>query len=92
MISASFRVGEKPRDILHVVSYYAPIWGSSRAVKDEFWDGLESFLAAVPPGDQWIILGDFNARIGSRICPGDQWDGVRGPYGFGELNDAGFLF
>ena len=89
MISASFRIGEKPRDILHVVSCYAPTWGSSRAVKDEFWDGLESLLAAVPPGDQWIILGDFNARIGSRICPGDQWDGVRGPYGFGELNDAG---
>ena len=33
-------------------------------MKDEFWDGLESFLAAVPQGDQWIILGNFNARVG----------------------------
>ena len=37
MISASFRIGEKPCDILHVISCYAPTWGSSRAVKDEFW-------------------------------------------------------
>ena len=66
-----------------------PHVGSSRAMKDEFWDGLESFLAVVSPGDQWIILRDFNARVGSRDFPGDQWDGMRGPYGFGELNDAG---
>ena len=50
---------------------------------------MGSFLAVVPPGDQWIILGDFNARVGSRDFPGDQWDGMRGPYGFGELNDTG---
>ena len=55
MVSACFKIGEKPHDILHVVSCYAPTWGSSRAMKDEFWDGLESFLAVVPPGDQWII-------------------------------------
>ena len=36
-----------------------------------------------------FLYGDFNARVGSRDYPGDQWDGVRGPYGFGELNDAG---
>ena len=49
MISVFSRNGEKPHDILHVVSCYAPTWGSSRAIKDEFWNGLESFLAAVPP-------------------------------------------
>ncbi|XP_065886632.1 uncharacterized protein [Dysidea avara] len=89
MVSACFKIGEKQHDFLHVVSCYAPTWGSSRAVKDEFWDGLESFLNSVPLGDQWIMLGDFNARVGSRVCLDDQWDGVRGPYGFGELNDAG---
>ena len=31
-----FKIGEKPHDILHVVSCYAPTWGSSRVMKDEF--------------------------------------------------------
>ena len=43
-------------------------------VKDEFWDGLESFLDSVPLGEQWIMQGDFNARVGSRVYLDDQWD------------------
>ena len=31
----------------------------------------------------------LQCQIGSRNYPGDQWDGVRGTYGFGELNDTG---
>ena len=27
------------------------------------------------------MLGDFNARVGSREDVGDQWDAVRGPHG-----------
>jgi len=47
------------------------------------------FLNSVPSGKQWILLGNFDARVGSRVYCDDQWDGVREPYGFGELNDAG---
>ena len=64
-----------------------PIWGSSRIVKDEFWDGLDSFLGS--SGEQWIVLCDFNARVGSKVYFDDQWTGVRGFYGIGDLNDAG---
>ena len=86
MVSACFKIGEKQHyDFLHVVSCYAPTWGSSRIVKDEFWDGLDSFLCSVPSGEEWILLGDFNARVGSRVHLDDQWTGVRGPYGVGEL-------
>ena len=35
-----------------------------------------------------MLLGDFNARVGSRES-GEQWAGVRGPHGFGAANDAG---
>ena len=36
-----------------------------------------------------IILGDFNACVGSREQSGDQWSNVKGPHGYGEVNDAG---
>ena len=36
-----------------------------------------------------MLMGDFNARVGSRECVGDLWDGVRGPHGYGVVNDAG---
>ena len=41
--SWSGKIGEKQHDFLNVASCYAPTWGSSRIVKDEFWDGLGSF-------------------------------------------------
>ena len=34
-------------------------------------------------------MGDFNARVGSRVYLDDQWTGVRGLYGIGVLNDTG---
>ena len=34
--------------------------------------------------DMTLILGDFNARVGSRIS---QWRSVIGPYGSDEVND-----
>ena len=82
MVSACFKIGEKQHGFLHVVSCYAPTWGS---VKDEFWNGLECFLDSVPLGKQWIVLGDFNTRISSRVYYDDRRDGVRGLYGYGEL-------
>ena len=27
------------------------------------------------------MLGDFNARVGSKVGEGDQWWSVRGPHG-----------
>ena len=41
--------------------------------------------------DQYVILGDFNARVGSRLVgeADDGWERTRGPFGVGEVNDAG---
>ena len=40
-------------------------------------------------GEKDIVLGDFNARVGSRQVVGDQWSKVRGLHGCGVTNDAG---
>ena len=34
------------------------------------------------------MLGDFNARVGSREMD-DEWWYKRGPHGYGDLNEAG---
>jgi len=34
-----------------------------------------AFLGSVPSGKQWIVLGDFNSRVGSRVYLDDQWTG-----------------
>ncbi len=35
-----------------------------------------------------MLLGDFNARVGSR-SENDEWWDERGPHGHGILNEAG---
>ncbi len=36
-----------------------------------------------------MMLGDFNARVGSRRSEDDEWWYERGPHGHGVLNEAG---
>ncbi|VDL96871.1 unnamed protein product [Schistocephalus solidus] len=61
---------------------------SSNAAKDEFYEDLHALLETVPKEDNLIVLGDFNARIGTDHA---AWQGVRGPHGFGSCNVNGLL-
>ncbi|VDL91944.1 unnamed protein product [Schistocephalus solidus] len=56
---------------------------SSDAAKDKFYEDLHALLATVPKGDKLIVLGDFNARVGTDHA---AWQGVLGPHGFGSCN------
>ena len=76
-------VGGRSRDKLHVVSCYALTRAASRQEKDTFFDELNNILSSVPAGEKYTVLGDFNARVGSRQVVGDQWSKVRGPHGCG---------
>ena len=58
-------------------------------VKDEFLQVVERALACVLYDEPYIMLGDFNARVGSRDGADDPWGNVRGPHGYGNVNDAG---
>ena len=60
-----------------------------RAEKDKFYNELQQALATIPSDQSYVILGDFNARVGSRGGNDDPWCNVRGPHGYGESNDAG---
>ncbi|XP_065176365.1 uncharacterized protein LOC135806138 [Sycon ciliatum] len=75
---------------LHVISCYAPTFARPRHEKEKFYGELRDCLLSIPERDLYVVLGDFNARVGS--CPGheeDAWRQVRGPYGVGTMNEAG---
>ena len=89
LISAAFGKPGSGSDRLHVLSCYAPTFAASRVEKDQFFDSLQQALDDVPSSECYVVLGDFNARVGSRVDVGEDWEGVRGPHGFGEVNEAG---
>ena len=76
------------RKHLTIISAYAPTMTNSDEVKFKFYEELHSAIAAVPKADKLIILGDFNARVGSDNV---SWDGVIGEYGVGHCNSNGLL-
>ena len=50
---------------------------------------MECKLATIPSNELYVMLGDFNARVGPRERVGKLWGEARGPHGYGERNDAG---
>ena len=51
---------------LHVFSCYAPSYAASREENDSFFATLQEAISSLPPGDCFMLLGDFNDRVGSR--------------------------
>ena len=69
-----------------IVAAYAPTLKSDDEVKDEFYTNLDRVLHNVNKTDKIILLGDFNARVGSRR---DLWGTALGHHGVGNMNDNG---
>ena len=72
-----------------VVAVYAPTNppnSTSEAVgpSEAFKDQLQSTLSSVPSSDLLVILGDFNAHLGSDVS---SWNSVIGPHRVGECNE-----
>ncbi|BHF66197.1 hypothetical protein SprV_0200921300 [Sparganum proliferum] len=71
-----------------IISAYAPPMTSSDAAKDRFYEDLHALLATVSKADKLIVLGEFNARVGTDHT---AWRGVLGPHGLRGSNDNGLL-
>ncbi|VDL99285.1 unnamed protein product [Schistocephalus solidus] len=69
-----------------IISAYAPPMTSSDAGKYTFCEDLHAILATVPKADNLIVLGDFNAHVGTDHV---TWRGVLDPRGLGGFNDNG---
>ena len=57
-------------------------------VKDKFYDDLDSGISATPRTDKLILVGDFNARVGTDH---QTWEGVIGTEGIGKYNSNGLF-
>ncbi|XP_044874489.1 uncharacterized protein LOC123371222, partial [Mauremys mutica] len=71
-----------------LISAYAPTMTNPDEVKDKFYEDLDALLSSVKRTDRLILLGDFNARVGSDHS---AWDGVIGKNGIGKCNSNGLL-
>ena len=89
LVTVTLQPGKSQNDRIHILSCYAPTFSASRVDKNKFLDDLQHALDVIPPSECYVLMGDFNARVGSRIGEDDQWRYVRGPHGLGEVNDAG---
>ena len=72
-----------------IVSAYAPTMTNPDEVKNKFYNDLDDVISATPRIDKLILLGDFNARVGTDH---QTWEGViTGPEGVGKCNSNGLL-
>nr|VZI41010.1 unnamed protein product [Spirometra erinaceieuropaei] len=71
-----------------IVSAYAPTMTNHDAVRVKFYEDLHALLATVSKADKLIVLGDFNARVGTDHT---AWRGVLGPNVLRGSNDNGLL-
>jgi endonuclease/exonuclease/phosphatase family metal-dependent hydrolase len=84
----TLRVPLSANRFLTIVSAYAPTLCDTIEVKEAFYDSLNSTMKTISQNDKVVLLGDFNARVGSVY---EAWNGVLGRHGIGRENSNGTL-
>ena len=74
---------------LNIVYGYAPIHEKTDETKEELYNQLHDIMSSLGDKNINLIMGDFNAKIGSD----NQWyENVMGVHGLGVMNDNGERF
>ena len=72
--------------ILSIISAYAPTLAQSDETKDYFYGALSDALDKIPSTNKLLLMGDFNARVGS---DNTSWENTIGRHGVGNVNSNG---
>ena len=67
-----------------VIQALAPTSNAEEAETERFYEDLQDLLELTPKKDVLLIIGDWNANVGSQETPG-----VTGKFGLGIWNEAG---
>ena len=86
IISFRYR-GDNGKLILFICAY-APTMQCTLVEKEQFYEALQHLLDGVNKDEMIVVLGDFNARVGSDF---QLYKGIIGRYGVGKCNDNGEL-
>ena len=81
MVSVHFQ--GKPFNIT-VIQAYAPTSNAEEAEVERFYEDHQDLSELTPKKDDLLIIGDWNAKVGSQETPG-----VTGKFGLGVQNEAG---
>ena len=65
-----------------IIQIYAPTTNAKEV--EQFYDDLQDLLELTQEKDVLIIIGDWNAKVGSQ-----DMSGVTGKFGLGVQNEAG---
>ncbi|BHF80951.1 hypothetical protein SprV_0702408000 [Sparganum proliferum] len=71
-----------------IIRAYAPPMTNPDTARDKFYEDLHTLLTTVSKAGKLIVLGDFNARVGTDHA---AWREVLGPHGLRGSNDNGLL-
>ena len=67
-----------------VIQAYAPTSNAEEAEVEWFFEDLQDLLELTPKKDVLVMIGDWNANVGSQDTPG-----VTNKFGLGVQNEAG---
>ena len=70
----------------HPCSVYAPTMSATSDTKDELYENLAAIISSAPKNEQFVLLGDFNARLSADH---DTWPSCLGQFGVGKMNEDG---
>nr|KAG5689406.1 hypothetical protein BaRGS_017924 [Batillaria attramentaria] len=88
IITAKFITRKK--DIkLNIIQCYAPTNDAEEEKKDDFYQQLQTVIDRGGAKDMTILMGDFNAKIGS---DNTGYENTMGTHGLGQMNESGERF
>ena len=74
----------KAQDIGSVIATIAGIWPNATGEYQAFVDEVNDALLRASPTESTVVMGDFNAHVGTNT---DTWKGVIGKHGVTGLNE-----
>ena len=84
----TLRIYMAPNRFITLINVYAPTMTYPDEEKEAFYSQLRETIQSVPQPDRLILMGDFNARVGSDCR---TWSPVLGKFGKGQQNSNGEL-